>query len=231
MSRTFVVQGPHNPIDVTLIASILREDYRHPPWNEDQMCPHCKKADDFGPEHTYGVDGPEQCPVCSSPLTSFWSDERMTEYINRDRKKPGFMCLEARESGTVSGWLWGYYVKDHEAVEGGGTAFYIDVFMVHPQFRGVQRNRKVIRQAIVSTRQNDWARMEELSSHSEMPVCAALFLKLGAIQMRNGCHALLARTHQAAVHVKSLLKVAALVPVAKHLGNDPNRQYWLRKLQ
>lgn len=227
--RTFEIKDGKECLPVSCIAPVLREDYRYPPWNEDRMCPNCKGPDDFGPLHAYGTDGSEHCPHCKSKLVPFWSDERLARYLETAQQQPNFLFLSVYEDGKFASWLWGYDTDRFTLVTGGATGFYIDVFAAMPQFRGSgwERSASVFRKGLAHIRKKDFDRIEDIIICDSLPVYASMFLWLLHHQWQQGCRYLGTRTHTAAGHVKSLLRMLGFHHVPEIASDDPGRQYWL----
>jgi len=107
-----------------LMSGSFRRFFRGEPWNENLMCPMCKRSDDFGPDSSWGEEGPNICPVCGTITTPFWSDERVREYLSRE---PGIIGLVTRDGDVVTGWAWGY--------PKGADEFYVDTVGILEEWR------------------------------------------------------------------------------------------------
>lgn len=225
--RTIIEKRACDFIDERLIASVLREDYRLPPWNEDLMCPVCKGQKDFGPEHVFAGCKINRCPICSASLVSFWSDERMDRYLDLARGNPGFLFLEIWEDQELAGWLWGFDLDQDSITKQTKPIFYIDVFAATPSFRGIKQQLGDVRHGFNCFRQGKYEDLPGIALEANIPVYASLFLYLAHHQWRIGYGGLATRTHLEATHVKALLRGAGFWCVPDLPSSDPERRYWL----
>ena len=112
-------------LDLDWLSQIYIGFFGGEPWNEYLICPRCKPADDFGPNHTWGNAGPPtSCPLCGSNLTPFWSRERLESYLFGRSQNEGFVVYY---NNQVAAWQMGYPMSRER--------FYVDIIAILPEYR------------------------------------------------------------------------------------------------
>ncbi len=122
-----------------LLAESFQAFYERSPWNEYLRCPNCSPQGDFGAAGRYDDPGLTHCPVCSTQLEQYWSDERVKEYFEMAVNKPYFGGVFGKNSeDEVVAWVWGYAVSSVDELSElpeGDNAAYVDVIGVLPDYR------------------------------------------------------------------------------------------------
>lgn len=112
-------------LDLEWLSQIYIDFFKGEPWNEYLYCPRCKPPGDYGPDHTWGSEGPpSMCPECGGDLVLFWSAERLEQYLFANPKNEGFVVYC---EGQVAAWQMGYPMDC--------TRFYVDLIAILPEYR------------------------------------------------------------------------------------------------
>lgn len=90
---------------LSLMARSFREWFEREPWSEVWRCPACSPTDDYGAAGRYASIGNGICPVCSTVLEPYWSEERAIRYFELLTGKPGFEGYVGKEEqGNIVAW-------------------------------------------------------------------------------------------------------------------------------
>ncbi|MDK1289364.1 hypothetical protein [Pseudoalteromonas umbrosa] len=85
-------------------------DYLHQAYCENDsvvqlghVCPHCKGNEFNVSTETYRDK--THCPICDTPLVSFWSKPRTQHYFSSKRNSLGYLAFD---QGKLIGLIWGF---------------------------------------------------------------------------------------------------------------------------
>lgn len=153
----------NKPDMVKSIVSVYQEVFGGEPWNEGYKCPVCGSV--FSLAHA-----DETCPICKEQnkhilLVEYWTKSKVTSDFYNEMKKPESLCLIAKESEKIIGFIWGYQISINQEIDTyleapelhkieSGEFFYLDDVAVLPQYQGKGIGTGLIKQIIGYQSQN-----------------------------------------------------------------------------
>ena len=228
-----------NKLDYNWLSEWFIKFYKRSPWNEYKMCPRCKRPDDFGPEHTWGIKNyPEKCPICQTRPVYFWSPERVEKYIDQAVEN-GFLGYGAwDENDNLAGWILGYDLpeekKEEIGIKNNDKYFYLDVIGILPQYRrggrlagAVQAALAIIKVRFFLCRRTLLDRWIERMGDASGSITGHIYFKMIDLLCKNGYNGIATRTHTKSSKIKKIAKIVNLKEGNLSSEDRERRYYYL----